>query len=325
VVWSVAGGVAVTAVIGGDGGGLRRVLSGVGALRRPDSRSRSGLSEPALEVAKVAFLAGLVCVASVYGVFALGAHAGSAVEEPTLDAVQTMMRKERFAAQDVAQIKVMVPPIALTMTNPEPANMLSAKFSISYAVAAAIVIGSTDITAFYPDQLVNPEIRELAIIAGERGPETVLEIGTARGGSFYIWCRSLHSVTKFVSLDLPGSEGEKAPQFLQTFTDEEVVAVRADSNAPKTRDRVAEEVGGSIDFLFFDGDHSYEGVKTDFERYSPLVGEGGMIALHDVDHEDGVRTFWQEIRDEYETETIVRTEDKISHRGHTCGIGIIFR
>jgi predicted O-methyltransferase YrrM len=34
--------------------------------------------------------------------------------------------------------------------------------------------------------------------------------------------------------------------------------------------------------LFIDGDHSYEGVKKDFEMYSPLVAEGGLIAFHDI-------------------------------------------
>jgi predicted O-methyltransferase YrrM len=37
-----------------------------------------------------------------------------------------------------------------------------------------------------------------------------------------------------------------------------------------------------VDFLFIDADHSYEGVKKDFEMYSPLVRKGGIIAFHDI-------------------------------------------
>lgn len=37
-----------------------------------------------------------------------------------------------------------------------------------------------------------------------------------------------------------------------------------------------------MDFLFIDGDHAYEGVKADFEMYSPLVRKGGLVALHDI-------------------------------------------
>jgi len=38
-----------------------------------------------------------------------------------------------------------------------------------------------------------------------------------------------------------------------------------------------------IDVLFIDGDHSYEGVKSDFELYSTILSERGIIMLHDTD------------------------------------------
>ena len=38
-----------------------------------------------------------------------------------------------------------------------------------------------------------------------------------------------------------------------------------------------------MDFLFIDGDHSYEGVKIDFELYSNLLSPTGIIMLHDTD------------------------------------------
>jgi hypothetical protein len=38
-----------------------------------------------------------------------------------------------------------------------------------------------------------------------------------------------------------------------------------------------------IDFLFIDGDHSYEGVKKDFELYSKLLTDKGIIVIHDTD------------------------------------------
>lgn len=39
----------------------------------------------------------------------------------------------------------------------------------------------------------------------------------------------------------------------------------------------------SIDLLFIDGDHSYEGVKLDFDLYSKIVSPNGMILIHDTD------------------------------------------
>jgi hypothetical protein len=40
-----------------------------------------------------------------------------------------------------------------------------------------------------------------------------------------------------------------------------------------------------IDFLFIDGDHSYEGVKIDFDLYSNILSDRGIIAIHDTDKE----------------------------------------
>ena len=36
-----------------------------------------------------------------------------------------------------------------------------------------------------------------------------------------------------------------------------------------------------VDFIFIDGDHSYEGLQGDWEAWSPLVAPQGIIALHD--------------------------------------------
>jgi len=38
-----------------------------------------------------------------------------------------------------------------------------------------------------------------------------------------------------------------------------------------------------IDYLHIDGDHSYEGVKKDFELYSSIMSENGIITIHDID------------------------------------------
>jgi hypothetical protein len=38
-----------------------------------------------------------------------------------------------------------------------------------------------------------------------------------------------------------------------------------------------------IDVLFIDGDHSYEGVKKDFELYSTILSKNGIIMMHDTD------------------------------------------
>ena len=38
-----------------------------------------------------------------------------------------------------------------------------------------------------------------------------------------------------------------------------------------------------IDLLFIDGDHSYEGVKKDFELYTKILNPNGLVLIHDTD------------------------------------------
>jgi len=38
-----------------------------------------------------------------------------------------------------------------------------------------------------------------------------------------------------------------------------------------------------IDFLFIDGDHSYDGVKKDFELYTQILNDDGIVVIHDTD------------------------------------------
>ena len=89
-------------------------------------------------------------------------HACCLYNHPVLDAVQDLLREEVFAPSDVQSIAVTAPPIAGIMADPRPENMLAAKFSIPYAVAAAVCYGRTDVTAFLPERVDCAEIRELA-------------------------------------------------------------------------------------------------------------------------------------------------------------------
>jgi predicted O-methyltransferase YrrM len=82
-------------------------------------------------------------------------------------------------------------------------------------------------------------------------------------------------------------------------------------------------MGERLDFLFIDGDHSYQGVKRDFEMYKSLVNKGGIIALHDIvqakDSRVGVPRFWAEIKSKYNTTEIVNNRSQ-----GWAGIGVVY-
>ncbi len=56
-------------------------------------------------------------------------------------------------------------------------------------------------------------------------------------------------------------------------------------------DAAADWDGTPIEFLWIDGDHSYEMAKLDFDLWSPYLVEGGIVAFHDTDRREGPRTF----------------------------------
>jgi 2-methylcitrate dehydratase PrpD len=64
------------------------------------------------------------------------------------------------------------------MADPSPANMLAAKFSVPYAVAAAVVKGTTDVSAFQDAVREDARVRQLAARVEVSGDATMSMRGT---------------------------------------------------------------------------------------------------------------------------------------------------
>lgn len=188
-----------------------------------------------------------------------------------------------------------------------------------------------DAFALYCPQ-VRTEITDLAQFLVENTglkdgrPITVLEIGTKFGGTFLIWNR-LNPDGMNISIDMSDgglhggiSEEEMDKRdlwFLERF--DNCHFIRGDSHSfatPIKLNRILQANESEIritfntpnlfqpklDFLFIDGDHSYEGVKQDFLDYIPFIKKNGIIAFHDIidsqrhrDRNVYVAKFWQEL------------------------------
>jgi predicted O-methyltransferase YrrM len=179
---------------------------------------------------------------------------------------------------------------------------------------------------------VDQEIINLLDLVREKKPRTVVEIGTANGGSLFLFCQVVADNAQIVSIDLPnGIHGGGYPYWragvYQRFThsSQKLVLLRADSHAPETLRELNTLLGNQlIDFLFIDGDHTYEGVKKDFELHSPRVRPGGIIAFHDIakhfEHYNcHVDEFWNEVKQRYEHQEFIHDRTQGS-----CGIGVLF-
>jgi predicted O-methyltransferase YrrM len=173
------------------------------------------------------------------------------------------------------------------------------------------------------------EILWLLELVRELEPRTVLEIGIGAGGTLFFWSRVAAEDALLVSVDInsPGIFGRGAPFSLVAGAiplerQRLELLLGVDSHDPQTVAAVESVLADRpLDFLFIDGDHSYEGVKSDFELYAPLVRPGGVVALHDVaprlDAGTGVPRFWKELKAEHETEERVAADEP------SFGIGVV--
>lgn len=180
---------------------------------------------------------------------------------------------------------------------------------------------------------VREEIATLLGLLEELEPRRTLEVGTARGGTLFLTARVAAPDARLISIDLPGGPfGRGYPEWkaplYRSFAepDQEIYLLRGSSRAPGIEARVDELLDGEpLDFLLLDGDHRYEGIRGDFERYAPRVRTGGLIALHDIrpgpaEVAGGVPRFWRELRQRHEHREILAEGD-----WEGFGLGLIFR
>lgn len=154
-------------------------------------------------------------------------------------------------------------------------------------------------------------------------PAVILEIGSMNGGSLKAW-RMAAPDAEIISVSLkdgPFGGGAPTPDVANVWLD-------ADSHSPATLTMVMQVLDGrNIDFLFIDGDHTYDGVRQDFAMYSWLVRRGGLISLHDIlahEPETGVyvKELWDELEERFDTAKFV-VPKSLRDYGVWGGIGMV--
>ncbi|MCI4408413.1 MAG: class I SAM-dependent methyltransferase [Thermofilum sp.] len=155
------------------------------------------------------------------------------------------------------------------------------------------------------------EFYKLIEDARKTGVKEILEIGTYRGGTAYLFHKLLGANVTTIDIGTPMITRLVLP----IVSRGKIRAIRGNSHSYDVFEKVASK---KYDMLFIDGDHSYEGVKKDFEMYSPLVRQDGLIVFHDIYSEPGVAKFWSEARQKYLHYEIVNYSSK-----RILGIGVI--
>jgi predicted O-methyltransferase YrrM len=208
-----------------------------------------------------------------------------------------------------------------------------------YVNSQSDAVGNTpeDIMEFsyrhYPisPRQVRSELLRFARLVCKWRPKIIVEIGTHAGGTFFVLSRCADSGATVVSIDLPGAPFSGGyPKFSRRvlprmpLSTQKLQCLRANSHDGASVEWLKGVLlGRSVDVIFIDGDHTYEGVKQDFELYASFVRPGGLVAFHDiVKHKDAscqVDAFWNEVKGQHTFEEIVEDPSQ-----GWAGIGVLY-
>jgi len=159
----------------------------------------------------------------------------------------------------------------------------------------------------------------------------IVEIGTADSGTHLLLSQLVSSQKTMVAIDLE-IRNRKSLSAINSNNDNRLY-IEGSSHSGETHSQLLSLLKKKkIDLLFIDGDHSYEGVKKDFELYKSSVSKNGIIAFHDIVPDSfsrtGVKTssyvgevpkFWNEIKKNYNYVEFIESKDQDG-----CGIGVIY-
>jgi predicted O-methyltransferase YrrM len=173
--------------------------------------------------------------------------------------------------------------------------------------------------------LIGMTFRQGAYLFGltrRSGARTAIEIGRYRGGSTIVIAAAMAPEGRLWSIDVGEKEARMFAQTGGTFDNAtrdfctrfglHVEILVGDS-------RTLDVDTGEVDLVFIDGDHTYEGVRNDFERFGRRVPVGGAVLLDDAfpddlfeSHVDWVGRLVREIEDEGDFR-LVKAVDRLAH------------
>ena len=125
--------------------------------------------------------------------------------------------------------------------------------------------------------------------------KSFLEVGFAAGinNSFL---NKFFNFKKIVAIDYVSPGGINKETFFANLRFKKLTLICGDSTDKDTVDKAT--ILGPYDLIFIDGGHSYETVKKDFNNFSTILKNDGVIVIHDIfsDTVLGVPKYWKEIK-----------------------------
>lgn len=174
--------------------------------------------------------------------------------------------------------------------------------------------------------VISMTIRQAAYLFGlvrEMKAKKVIEIGRYKGGSTLLIAAAMGGEGEFWSIDIGDKEARLHDGSLSRPFDAQIgdtfAGLGLQVNLLVGDSRTLEVDTEEVDLVFIDGDHSYEGVKNDFERFGKRVQIGGAVLFDDAfdeglfkTHSDTVGRVVQEILNEREFR-LIKAVNRLAH------------
>ena len=160
--------------------------------------------------------------------------------------------------------------------------------------------------------------------------KSYLELGVGNGGSFFTDCLFIGAKCKrfdavdniaYANTHIKQTEDKilKKVNFLAKLLPESEVKF-----FNNTTDDFFENNKETYDCIFIDADHSYQGVKNDYDNAIKCLNKGGTIIFHDIGNETtGVAECWRGVKERaLKVEEHLWKPDSVDF--YNCGIGIYY-
>jgi cephalosporin hydroxylase len=137
----------------------------------------------------------------------------------------------------------------------------------------------------YPNQF-----SKYLLLLREQNIKSYIEIGCRWGGTFVLtneYLKMFNSINKSIAIDIIDS-----PVLKYCITNNETQFLKINSQSEEFKNYMSNNF---FDLIFIDGDHSYNGVKKDYEVSK---NSGKIFVFHDIisDACPGVVKFWNELK-----------------------------
>lgn len=132
----------------------------------------------------------------------------------------------------------------------------------------------------------------LPLVIEKFKPQQVVELGSAAGTSALMMLSYLPDNAMLYACSIPEPEGEfrfikeDYPNLKLIRGDDLDLSVWGNTDLAKT------------DIWFFDTNHTYEQISSEYKLYKPFFKKGCLVFIDDINLNEGMQQFWNELNEE---------------------------